>query len=225
MEAPFPPMIEALLVPWRVALAAVRRRHGPLAYPGSPLLGHEMLREEDRAILVEKHPEDHATLARHFRRAANVKAVRLDGWTALGSFVPPKERRGLVLIDPPFEEPGEFARCSEKLVRAVRRWPTGIFALWYPVKREDETRSLAQRLAAECPAPTLRLELSLAPADGSRLVGSGLAVVNPPWTLAQEAGQLLPALGERFGRSPSHLCEELVAEDAQRHPRPASGGA
>lgn len=214
MEKPFNPDVEALLAPWRAVLAAIRGRHGPSAYPGSPLVAREMLRPEDRAIFVEKHPEDHARLAARLGRAANAKALRLDGWLALGSFVPPKERRGLVLIDPPFEEAGEFSRCAGRLVRAQGRWPTGIYALWYPVKRAAEVEDLVGSLAAALAVPALRLELNVAPPDGTRLSGSGMIVVNPPWTLAGEAASLLAAWAGRFGGGASFRCEEWARERA-----------
>ena len=213
MDAPFSPDVETVLEPWRQAVAALRADRGPSAYPGSPAIVRSMLRAQDRAILVEKHPQDHATLAAEFRHAANVKVVHLDGWAALGGFIPPKERRGLVLIDPPFEEQGEFARCAARFAQALRRWPTGIVALWYPVKHEREVAAFAEAVSSAVTARTLRLELHVAPADGTRLAGSGLLVANPPFTLAQDAGRLLPALVKRFGGA-GFVCEDLVPERA-----------
>lgn len=212
MGEAFAPEVETLLAPWRAVLAGIRARRGEAAYPGSPSLAREMLRPDDRAIFVEKHPEDRALLARRFSRAANVKVVELDGWLALGGFIPPPERRGLVLIDPPFEEPGEFARCGAQLRGAVRRWPTGVFALWYPVKHPGEVEGLARTLRSHLAAPTLRLELNLASATGARLVGSGMMIVNPPWTLEAEAATLLPALARRFDAVAPWICEMLVGE-------------
>lgn len=213
MEASFSPEVERVLEPWRHVVAALRADRGSAAYPGSPGIVRAMLRPQDRAILVEKHPQDHATLAAEFRHAANVKVVHLDGWAALGGFIPPKERRGLVLIDPPFEEPGEFARCAARFAQALRRWPTGIVALWYPVKHDKEVAALADAVSAAVSARTLRLELHVAPADGTRLAGSGLLVANPPFTLAEDAGRLLPALVERF-QGTGFVREDLVPETA-----------
>jgi 23S rRNA (adenine2030-N6)-methyltransferase len=213
MDASFSPEVEEVLEPWRHVVAALRIDRGPDAYPGSPGIIRAMLRAQDRAILVEKHPQDHATLAAEFRHLANVKVVHLDGWAALAGFVPPKERRGLVLIDPPFEEPDEFARCAARFGRALKRWPTGIVALWYPVKHEKEVAALGDAISAAVTARTLRLELHVAPADGTRLAGSGLIVANPPFTLEDDAGRLLPALVERFGGT-GFVCEELVPEAA-----------
>ena len=124
----------------------------------------------------------------------------MDGWTALRSLLPPKERRGLVLVDPPYEEPGELAAAFARLVRASRRWPTGLLALWYPIKRRPEISASVTAVVAAAAVPTLRLELSLEPPEGtSRLVASGLLVCNPPWTLREEAEVILPALADRLG--------------------------
>lgn len=218
MDAPFATDVEALLEPWRALLGQARERHGPAAYPGSPAILREMLRPQDQAILVEKHPTDAASLRERYNDIRNIKVLHLDGWTALGSLIPPKERRGLVLIDPPFEEPGELARAADRLAKAVRRWPTGLFALWYPIKIEREIDLVARDLAANLARPALRLEVLVDRADGRALAGSGLVVVNPPWTLAAEASALLPALADRLGRSGDARAriDILVADDAGR---------
>jgi 23S rRNA (adenine2030-N6)-methyltransferase len=136
-EAPFEPAVEALVQPFRRVLADIRRRHGPDAYPGSPAILRELLRPQDRGVLVELHPEDHAVLLARYNAVANLKALRLDGWTALHALIPPKEKRGLVLVDPPYEEGGELDRLAAELARAVRKWPTGIYAGWYPIKAQE----------------------------------------------------------------------------------------
>ena len=102
---------------YRAILATVRERHGD-AYPGSPLIMRELMRPQDRAVFVELHPEDEAVLARRFRRDAQVKVLHLDGWTALHALIPAKERRGLVLVDPPYEEPGELERLAREMAKA-----------------------------------------------------------------------------------------------------------
>ena len=202
LEAPFAPAVEALLEPYRAVLDAVRRRHGPEAYPGSPGILRERLRPQDRGVLVELHPEDHAVLARRFNAVANLKVLGLDGWTALHALVPPREKRGLVLVDPPYEEEGELDRLAAEIARAARKWPTGIYAGWYPIKDASPVDRAASRLAEGIGREALRLELLVdRPDDPDRLNGSGLFVVNPPWTLAKEAEFILPALAARLARA------------------------
>ncbi|MDJ1159276.1 23S rRNA (adenine(2030)-N(6))-methyltransferase RlmJ [Chelatococcus sp. SYSU_G07232] len=203
LESPLAmPAAETLIAPYRAAIAAVRERFGPMAYPGSPMLLWAMLRRDDRAIVVERHPVDSETLAELFARDRRIKPLALDGWTALHAMIPPKERRGLVLVDPPYEATGELERLGEELARAWRKWPTGIFVGWYPIKDAAPIQHFADALAARGLRKVLRLELLVdATDDPARLNGSGLVVINPPWTLKEEAEVLLPALAERLGRN------------------------
>ena len=214
LDEPFEPEMEALLAPFRQVVADVRSRHGERAYPGSPALVREMIRSGDRAVFVEKHPADAALLSRRFNAVLNTKVLELDGWTALRSLIPPRERRGLVLIDPPYEEPDELGRAAERLAGAVARWPTGIFALWYPVKHPPEIAAFVRRVAATVARDALRLELAVdQPFATGPLAGTGLLVVNPPWTLAGQASLILPALAERLARradAASWRCEPLA---------------
>ncbi len=209
LDAPLPDAAEALIAPYREILAATQARHGPHTYPGSPAIARELLRRQDQAVLVEKHPADAVTVTGRFNTVRNVKVLEMDGWVALRSLIPPRERRGLVLVDPPYEEPGELAKAVEALSRANRKWPSGMLALWYPVKRADEVDRAMSHLTTEPPAPVLRLELLLElPNDPARLSGCGLLVVNPPWTLASEARTLLEALAERLGRRQASVVVE-----------------
>lgn len=195
------PAAEALIVPYRAILDEVRLRYGPHVYPGSPLIARELLRRQDRGILVELHPADGALLAERFNAVPNLKVLRLDGWTALHGLIPPKERRGLVLIDPPYETRNEFDRLTAEVARAVAKWPTGVFLAWYPIKEKREIDRVALRLSEVVPRPTLRLELMVESSDDpARLNGCGLFVVNPPWTLRDEAETILPALANRLAR-------------------------
>jgi 23S rRNA (adenine2030-N6)-methyltransferase len=210
---PFAPDVEDLLQPYRAVLADVRARRGASVYPGSPAIIREMLRREDRAILLEMHPEDGELLSERFNEVQNTKVMRLDGWVGLYGLIPPKERRGLVLIDPPYEEPDEFARAVPRLARAVEKWPTGIFAFWYPIKDRRESDGFAAALRKSIGCEALRLELLVDdPADRTRLNGSGLLVINPPWTLAADAEAMLPAMAERLARGGygAYLCESLT---------------
>lgn len=200
IDAPFAPEVEEALAPYRAALAAVRARHGERVYPGSPAIARELLRRQDRGVFVELHPQDAAALSERYNAVANLKVLHLDGWTALASLIPPKEKRGLVLIDPPFEKAGELERLVGRMVAAAGKWPTGVYAGWYPIKSPAEIDRAAAGFR-DLARPALRLELMIdRPGPQPRLVGCGLFVVNPPYTLDETAGRLLPALAERLGR-------------------------
>lgn len=195
------PPIRSLLTPYLDAIAALNPQGEPSLYPGSPALAQALLRRQDRLIACELEPQAAAALKRCLRGDARAKAIAIDGWTALTAYVPPKERRGLVLIDPPFEQEGEFSRLVQGLAAAHRKWPTGIYLLWYPVKETAEVITFTRKLARLGIGKMLRVELIVAPAvtDGG-LRGSGLIVVNPPWRLYDELQTLLPALAQIFSR-------------------------
>ena len=202
LETPLPEAAEALLAPYRTVVEAVRARQGANMYPGSPAIVREMLRRTDQGVFVELHPQDHASLSQRYNAVANLKVLHLDAWVALHALIPPKEKRGLVLIDPPFEKPNELERLGDELLKALRKWPTGTYAAWYPVKDLGPVDAVAKSLDAGCSRPGLRLELYVdRPDDPARLNGCGLFVVNPPWTLREEAEILLPALADRLARS------------------------
>ncbi|TMJ06182.1 MAG: 23S rRNA (adenine(2030)-N(6))-methyltransferase RlmJ [Alphaproteobacteria bacterium] len=193
MTAELAPALRQLLSPY---LDAVRALNGDALkiYPGSPALMQCWLRPQDRLIACEREPTAARALAARMRGDARVKAVEIDGYTALNAYVPPKERRGLVLIDPPFEQPDEPDRIAEGVAAVHRKWPTGIYALWYPIKDARESASFARRMARLGIARMLRAELTLPGKSDERLRGSGLILVNPPWKLEGELGVLLPAL-------------------------------
>ena len=202
LQAPFDEETEQLIAPYRAVLETVQARHGPNVYPGSPLITRELLRRQDRAVLAELHEADNALLAQRFNAVANMKVLHIDGWTALHALIPPKERRGLVLIDPPYEEKGELDRLVTELGRAARKWPTGIYMAWYPIKDLADIDRVAADLDGAIPQRALRFELVVdRPDDPARLNGSGLFVINPPWPLEGEARRILPALAARLARA------------------------
>src|SRR4029079_5550446 len=128
----------------------------------------------------ELHPADAQTLDEEFARDRHVKVHALDGWLALKSFLPPTQRDGVVLVDPPYEEPGEFARLATGLREAHQRWATGIYLLWYPTKDRTEADALLAAIKASgIPRITLCELLLRPPSDPDRLSGSGLVIVNP----------------------------------------------
>ncbi|HEY7664157.1 MAG TPA: 23S rRNA (adenine(2030)-N(6))-methyltransferase RlmJ [Xanthobacteraceae bacterium] len=202
VSAPISDQARALLAPYLDAVAACNGAGGGLAiYPGSPALVRAFLRPQDRLIACELEPKAAGALARNLAGDPRCKAIAIDGWTALNAYVPPKERRGLILIDPPFEEAADFPRLAQALAAAYRKWAGGTYLLWYPIKERAGPDALARRLRASAIAKILRAELSLAlPAGETRLGACGLIVVNPPWTLAGELGVLLPALAAALDR-------------------------
>jgi 23S rRNA (adenine2030-N6)-methyltransferase len=175
-------------------------------YPGSPLIARALLRPQDRLVACELEPRARKALIDTLRRDAQARVVDLDGWVALPAFVPPKERRGLVLIDPSFEAKDEFERLGATFAEAYTKWPTGIYVIWYPAKSRRATDALAQLVAraaatAKPPGKCLRLEFSVAPQSaGAPLASTGLLIVNPPFTLQSELKTILPELEMPLGQ-------------------------
>lgn len=168
-------------------------------YPGSPGLAQALARPQDRIALLELHPEDARTLAASFADDSRVRVQQADGYVGLKALLPPEERRGLVLIDPPFEVTDEFARIVRGLGHAHRRWATGTYMIWYPIKHRGPVKAFHDALAASGIRKILVAELLLRPdTDPDRLNGTGLIVVNPPWHLDAALARLLPALLARF---------------------------
>jgi 23S rRNA (adenine2030-N6)-methyltransferase len=164
------------------------------------------LRPGDRFIACELHPEEALALKREFAGDRAVEVRQADGYKALKALLPPVERRGLLLIDPPFEQKDEFERMAAGFAAAFAKWPTGSYLLWYPVKSRRITDGLARHVAAvaETGKPAgkcLRLEFSVAPQQaGGPLTSTGLLIVNPPWTLAGELKTVLPELEKPLGQ-------------------------
>ena len=201
LAAPLSGDVAALLAPYLDVIGALNERGRLRTYPGSPAVARAWLRPQDRLIACELEPDAAAALERNMRGDNRIKTLAIDGWTALSAYVPPVERRGLVLVDPPFEQDSDFRRLSQGLAEAHRKWATGIYMLWYPIKDRGEPDALAKRLRRLGLAKTLRTELIVAPmSDPRRLNGSGLILVNPPWRLADELAILLPALVKTLGR-------------------------
>lgn len=196
----------ALTKPYLDIVRAFNPKGELKAYPGSPLIARGLLRPQDRLVACELEPKARKALIDVLRRDEQARVVDLDGWVALPAFVPPKERRGLVLIDPPFEAKDEFERLGEAFSTAFAKWPTGIYVIWYPAKNRRATDMLAQTVArlaaaAKPPGKCLRLEFSVAPQlDDGALSSSGLLIVNPPYTLHGEFKTILPELEMPLGQ-------------------------
>ena len=164
----------------------------PGFYPGSPLVARALLRPADRLVLVERHPEDHATLKAEFARDPQVAVHRRDGFEAAIALTPFPERRGLVLIDPPFEQEGEFERIAATLAALRHRFRAAILAAWYPIKHRAPVRAFHTALASvpDCIACEITLR---PPLDPARLNGCGLLVANPPFGFEAAAQAILEA--------------------------------
>jgi 23S rRNA (adenine2030-N6)-methyltransferase len=203
----------ALLAPYLDTVAALNPGGRLRTYPGSPLVALSLLRPQDRLIACELEPRAALSLKGVLRGDDRAKAIALDGWTALNAYVPPKERRGVVLVDPPFEDGGDFTKLSSVLVAAHRKWPTGIYMLWYPIKDRDAPDALARQLKKTGLPGLLRCEISIGPPRNDLgLIGSGLILVNPPFKLRAELKVLLPALARLFSAQAISQIDWLMAE-------------
>jgi 23S rRNA (adenine2030-N6)-methyltransferase len=178
-------------------LDLVRAAGAPRWYPGSPALAHALLRPQDSAALCELHAEDATTLRAHYRADPRVAVHRRDGYEAIKALLPPRERRGLVLIDPPFEEREEFDRLLQALADAHRRWPTGVFALWYPVVHAAHVERFRQGIRNAGIERVLDVRFSPQQAElpGS-FSGCGMVIVNPPWSMWNALPDWLPWLAD-----------------------------
>ena len=216
LQADLKPQTANLLKPFLDAVRAMNPQGGLQFYPGSPMISRFLLRKQDRLSAIELHPQDAATLRKRFDGDIQTRVLELDGWLALGAHVPPKEKRGLVLVDPPFEKEGEFQRLVDGLVRAHRRWPGGIYALWYPVKDRAAVNRFRAELAATGIEKILDIRFDIRqPSVGARLDGTGMIVVNPPYSLEAELGELLPALKTILAETPKARWEvEWIAGEA-----------
>ena len=206
LQARFSDEAQALVAPYLDIVRAFNPPRELVAYPGSPLIARALLRPQDRMVACEIQDAARKELISNLSRDPQARVVDLDGWTALTAYVPPNERRGLVLIDPPFEDKDEFSRLAEKFAAAHAKWPTGIYMLWYPAKDRRGPEQLARRVASVAAGRDgdgencLRVEFSVAPQTAeSGLVSTGLLIVNPPWTLASELKTILPELEKPLG--------------------------
>lgn len=199
LDADIPAKAKALLEPYLTAVRDLNPDGGLTLYPGSPKLTRMLMRPQDRLSAMELHPDDYETLHRLFDGDFQSRITQLDGWLALGAHLPPKEKRGLVLVDPPFEVAGEFERLADGLAKAWRRFSGGTFCLWYPLKQGTPGAAFHEALKALEIPKMLCAELSVrSDRDTTGLSGSGLIIVNPPYTLKDELDVLLPFLKDRL---------------------------
>ena len=205
LAAPEPPPLAA---EYLAAIDEANPGPGPLAarlrfYPGSPRFLRAGMRGTDRLVACELHPDDVKTLAQEFARDRLARVEPMDGYLALKAMLPPPERRGLVVVDPPFERRDEFDMLAKGMVAAYRRFATGVYALWYPVKGRRPVDAFHADLAASGTRKILVAELMIRGGDDpERFNGCGLVLVNPPWKLDEELRVLLPYLARVLRADP-----------------------
>jgi len=190
---------ELAAAPAYLDLLTAMNPDGLRAYPGSPEIVRRMLREDDRLVACELHPADAEVLKRRYRDDARVAVHYRDGYEAIGAFTPPPERRGLVFIDPPYEEKDEGRRLAGALTAALKKWPTGIFFAWYPIKDRQIADALSDAAVANGFPKALRAEFLIRPMDGLSLAGGGILVCNAPWRLDERLEALCDDLAPRLG--------------------------
>jgi 23S rRNA (adenine2030-N6)-methyltransferase len=195
VDASLPAETAELVAPYLAAVRACNRADELRYYPGSPVLTDRLLRAQDRLIACELEPHAAAALSRHLRESPTAKVMAIDGWIALNAYVPAKERRGLVIVDPPFEQPDDLTRLAKGVTAAHRKWSTGIYLMWYPIKDQDAADRFIRTLRRAGMEKCLRVEFAVAaPRPDGGLSACGMAVVNPPWKLAAEIRTFAPAL-------------------------------
>ncbi len=190
-------------------------RESPRYYPGSPALAKILARPQDRMILMELHPADFRLLKSYFARDRRARVECRDGFEGLMAVLPPAERRGLVLVDPAYEAGNELERLAGVLERAWRKWPTGVYAVWYPLQKGLPVRRFHRELRNAGAKKIFLCEINVVPDSGSnRLGGSGMIIINPPWQvdlkLEEALAWLVPLLDRGTGLPPR--CEWLVGE-------------
>ncbi len=186
-----------------------------VSYPGSPLLVAQAMREHDRLVACEIHPDEARALGALFKNDRRVGVMERDGYAAVKALVPPKEKRGLVLIDPPYEaQDGEYASILAALQEGLARWPTGTYAVWYPVKQRRTLLPFLRKVAKLPCKSALLMEVMVRPDDSPlRLNGSGMLVINPPYQLDKELAPALPVLARLLGeREPTSTLQWIIEE-------------
>ncbi|EKF9756027.1 23S rRNA (adenine(2030)-N(6))-methyltransferase RlmJ [Vibrio cholerae] len=183
-------------------------------YPGSPRVARAHLREQDRMVLTELHPSDYPLLEQEFHRDRQVSIYKEDGFARLKASLPPQERRGLVLIDPPYELAKEYRDVVRAIAQSYKRWATGIYAIWYPVVNRCDIDDMLQGLQGLEIRKILQIELGVAPDTNERgMTASGMIVINPPWTLESQMQTILPFLKQAIAPATGHYKVEWVVPE------------
>ncbi|WP_313654965.1 23S rRNA (adenine(2030)-N(6))-methyltransferase RlmJ [Pantoea sp.] len=193
------PDAPALLQPYFEAIEALNRGPALRYYPGSPLIARHLLREDDRLQLTELHSSDYPLLRNEFSKDKRARVDRADGYQQLKSKLPPLSRRGLVLIDPPYEMKSDYQAVVKGIQEGYKRFSTGIFALWYPVVLRQQIKHMLRDLEATGIRNILQIELAARPDSDQRgMTASGMIVINPPWKLADQMNTVLPWLHKKL---------------------------
>lgn len=183
-------------------------------YPGSPRVARAHLREQDRMVLTELHPSDYPLLEQEFHRDRQVSIYKEDGFARLKASLPPQERRGLVLIDPPYELAKEYGDVVRAIAHSYKRWATGIYAIWYPVVNRCDIDDMLEGLQGLEIRKILQIELGVAPDTNERgMTASGMIVINPPWTLESQMQTILPFLKQAIAPATGHYKVEWVVPE------------
>lgn len=163
-------------------------------YPGSPMVARHFIQAQDRMVMCELHRDDYESLREAFAGDKQVAVHHMDGFLSLKAFLPPPERRGLILIDPPYEDPDEFTHIVQSLPVALKRFETGIYAIWYPIKERAHVLRFYRTLKEKINKPTLVVELTTYPDLPNHLNGCGMVIINPPWQIEITLNETLPWL-------------------------------
>jgi 23S rRNA (adenine2030-N6)-methyltransferase len=195
--------VPPLLQRWRAGiLGGAENKDGLKRYPGSPLQVARLLRPDDSAQLCELHIDEADKLRDLFHNNPQIHVHQRDGYEALKALVPPKEKRGLVLIDPPYEaQEAEYRQIEQALKSALLRWPSGMYAVWYPIKLRSQVQPFLRKVQHSGVKRVLRAELMVHPDDSPlRLNGSGMVILNAPWNLDDTLRESLRALASLLSR-------------------------
>jgi 23S rRNA (adenine2030-N6)-methyltransferase len=173
---------------------------GTERYPGSPLFAAQMLRDQDRLIAIEKHEEEARVLMRTLAPFPRARVMQADGYERLIGLLPPPERRGVVLIDPPYEAPDEFEQAARIFAQAYRRFATGLYLLWFPIKSASAADAFCAEVLAAGVTKALRIDIDVGASQEGQLHAAGLLAVNPPFGLEGELREALAIAAPRLGQ-------------------------
>jgi 23S rRNA (adenine2030-N6)-methyltransferase len=199
------PNLPAELDSYLNAIKALNNNGELRYYPGSPCIAKSHLRAQDRMVLTELHPSDYPLLEQEFHRDRQVSLYKEDGFQRLKASLPPKERRGLVLIDPPYELAHEYRDVVKAIGASHKRFANGIYAIWYPVVNRYDIDDMVEGLQALGIRKILQIELGVSPDSNERgMTASGMIVINPPWKLESQMQSLLPLLKTAIAPATGH---------------------